>query len=189
VHRETEFGLIPTVDSDRRNGMLKVVNHLVELGHKKIAFMGGYNEEGDCATLLSGFMAGMEMAGLAVRKEFVLDGRYCIEGGYNQTLALLKSSLQPTAIACANDFMACGALRAIKGRGLSVPHDIAVTGFDNSKLAQYSTPSLTSVDLCVADVGSTVANTIAAMLKKESVPAMQVYPTRLVKRESTLGSL
>lgn len=187
VHRETEFGLIPTVDSDRRSGMLNVVEHLVGLGHKEIAFLGGYIVEGDCATLLSAFTTGLEVHGLAVPDRYILDGKYSIEGGYEQVMQLLSKGAQPTAIACANDLMACGALRAVSQSGLSAPTDIAITGFDNSRLAPYSNPPLTSVDLCVTDVGNTVAHTIAAMIKKESVPAMQVYPTKLVPRESTLG--
>ncbi len=188
VHRETQFGFIPTIDSDRKNGMVKIIHHLAELGHRDIAFIGGYNEEGDCATLLSGFTEALQDLGLPVRQEWIMDGHYSMQGGFDQMQRLLELSRRPTAVACANDIMACGALRAVSKAGLKVPDDIALTGFDNSEVSRYTTPSLTTVDMCLADVGRTAAQTILTMLKNQSVPAVQIYPAEIIVRESTVKS-
>lgn len=185
VHREAQFGLIPTIDSDRKMGITRIVDHLVEKGHGKIAFMGGYNELGDCEKLLSGFLEQMKHHGLEVPKQDILDGQYTLQGGYKETHQRLLASFLPSAICCANDQMAVGVLRALHEKKLQVPKDIAVTGFDDSEMARYSIPTLTSVNLNTSGVGLTVAKTLIALLKDEPVPAFQVYPTRLMVREST----
>jgi DNA-binding LacI/PurR family transcriptional regulator len=109
-----------------------------------------------------------------------------LEGGRHAAYELLSSSERPTAIVCVNDFMAVGVLRYLRERGVRVPHEMSVTGFDNIRLAEFSSPSLTTVHIPRDRIGHIAFERLvpAEMKSKASARELLIDP-ELVVREST----
>ncbi|MCW2131545.1 LacI family DNA-binding transcriptional regulator [Arthrobacter sp. VKM Ac-2550] len=151
-------------NDDEAGGRL-AAEHLLELGHRRIGHLTG---TGGAAThRRSGFSAACDSAGIGFRMQGEGHGT-TEEDGYQAALALLADYPGATAIFAANDTMAVGALAAIKGRGLSVPHDISVIGYDNSPLAQSRYLDLTSIDGKSEEIGVLTAQALLARIDDPS---------------------
>jgi LacI family transcriptional regulator len=174
------------VSIDYGNGIHQAVDHLVELGHSRMAFISGPLELHSARTRRQAFVDGMREHGLKPEPRLIREGTHTAEGGEKAMTALLKLKRLPTAVVCSNDWTAIGALHAITHAGLRVPADISVVGFDDIPLVSYTTPALTSVRMSAAAVGATAFNAIFSLIGGER-PEGAVYqvPTRLVAREST----
>ena len=164
-----------------RRGMGKLIAYLHSLGHRRVGFVGRHTTLGP----------------INERQRAVLDavGRYSdlrvetaadedtLEGGRRAAGMVLAANPAITAVICANDLMALGTLRALRDRGLRVPHDISVTGFDNIKLAQFSDPPLTSVHISREDIGRIICDCLfgpTTLMEREFV-----IDPELVLRDST----
>lgn len=134
---------------DNTAGMQAAVGHLISLGHQRIAYLGGPDrpelQNAPSRERLDGYMQAMLGAGLNVPSSHISSGDFEFHSGYAMAKQLLSLTPRPTALACANDLMALGALRYAAEAGLRVPHDLSVTGFDDIAAAQYCTPALTTV--------------------------------------------
>jgi LacI family transcriptional regulator len=138
----TEFSWI---DVDSAYGVEISIDHLVELGHHKIGYLSPPSEQYLAQQRWSGFEQGLKKQGLTTNMNYIFEGDFTEKSGQLGTHYLLDLPDPPTAIVCANDRMAFGAIRAIQSRNLSVGQDISVVGFDDITLAQYIQPSLTTV--------------------------------------------
>jgi LacI family transcriptional regulator len=148
-------GTITNIAVDYRKGMEKVVEYLHTLGHQRMAFIGHHATLGPINERQKTFEE------IVVRYtppvEFRTSvGSDSLEGGQEAARELLRSGFQPTAIVCVNDFMAIGVLRELRERGLRVPRDVSVTGFDNIRLSQFCSPALTTVHIPREQIGATV---------------------------------
>ena len=164
------------------------VQHLINLGHERIAMISGDpNEPQDFTVALrrrEGYHSALEAAGLRVRRELEAHGTFSIEGGDDATVRLLGRRSLPTAIFAECDEMAFGALRALRRVGLRVPADVSLIGFDDHPMAQYF--ELTTISQDVWDQGCHIANSWFAVARPGDVPAVQLRaPTRLVLRGTT----
>jgi DNA-binding LacI/PurR family transcriptional regulator len=168
------------VNDDEAGGALPV-DHLVELGHKRIAHIAGVGAGGPPRR--AGFEAAMKRHKL---KPIVVEGDFTDEGGYEGARALLESKQRPTAIFACNDLAALGALTAIEEAGLSVPGDISLAGYDNTYLARVRHISLTSVDQPRTEMGRLAVQAITERRERPDAAARvrQVAP-HLVARSST----
>ena len=143
---------LANIVSDDRIGAYRLVAHLVAQGHKRIAMIEGREGFMSSELRMQGYADAMRDSDLRVDERLLRNGSYDVESGYEAMQHLLGIRPQPTAVFCANDDMAVGAIKAIHEAGLGVPHDISVAGFDDSIFAAYTTPALTTVKRPVEQV-------------------------------------
>jgi diguanylate cyclase (GGDEF)-like protein len=144
----------PQVVVDNEGGIRQVVEHLVGHGHRSIAFIAGYEQDtGDSAVRLNAYRKGVREFGLDEDLRLVEYGRHWDRGGYHAMQRLLRSGAKFTAVMCSNDHSAMGAMQALQEAGLSIPGDVAVTGFDDVLEAQSQVPPLTSVHFPLFETG------------------------------------
>lgn len=170
---------------DNEDGSSRATNHLVALGHRRIAFIGDRFGCQSDTERFSGYRSALDLAYVPFLPEYVTHGNGKPEGGQAAMATLLAASPAPTAVVCYNDMTALGALRAIAAHGLRVPGDISVTGFDDLFVAQYSAPPLTTVRQPMREMGRLAFETLTKLLAGfESQPIIKV-PGELIVREST----
>ena len=172
---------ITNIRVDYRGGMAKLTSYLYSLGHRRVGYIGHHATLGPINERIQSLRdATGKYPGLEVDMATDAD---TLEGGRQAARVLLARSPRPTALVCVNDVMAVGALREARTRGLRVPEDLSVTGFDNVTLAQFSVPALTTVHIPREQIG----RTICACLMRDDVPREQefVVEPELVVRDST----
>jgi DNA-binding LacI/PurR family transcriptional regulator len=174
------------VSIDYAHGIRQGVEHLIELGHRRIAFISGPLDLHSARTRRNAFLGVMREHGRPADKRLVREGTHTAEGGQKAMAALLRQSRIPTAVVCSNDWTAIGALHAILEAGLRVPEDISLVGFDDVPLASYTNPTLTSVRMSASEVGSRAFEALFRLMRPDRLEG-HVYqvPTTLIVREST----
>ena len=169
---------------DDRQGAMLAVRHLLELGHRRIAFINGSENHPDAIERLGGYTRALEEAGVGFDPKLVAVGDWHEEGGLRATLELLESKASFTALFCVNDQTAYGALLGLYRKGLAVPGDVSVVGFDDLPTSPYRVPPLTSVRQSIGLLGEQSAQAILQLLG-DSRPRLVPPPVELVVREST----
>jgi LacI family transcriptional regulator len=169
---------------DDREGAMLAVRHLLELGHRRIAFITGSEEHPDAIERLAGYRKALEEAGIGFDPKLVAVGDWHEEGGLRATLELLDSKTPFTALFCVNDQTAYGALLGLFRRNLSVPRDVSLVGFDDLPSSAYRVPPLTSVRQAIGTLGEQSAQAILQLLSGTR-PRSSPPPVELVVREST----
>ncbi len=173
------------VDVDNIHGALLVMEHLIALGHKKIAYISKPTLQSSQDRLV-GYRTAIEKYNLPYHEEWVLTARTSsVQSGFDCTYELLQKSEKPTAIFLANDMMAIGAINAIIKLGLQVPKDISVVGFDDVPLASYITPSLTTVRQPTFEKGVRAADALINSLETSERQSSVILGLELVIRAST----
>lgn len=158
---------------------------LVELGHRRIAYLGdrfGYQSDSE---RFAGYREALDCAGLPFAPELVSHGDGRPEGGYEAMKKLLALPDPPTAVFCYNDMSALGALKAIREAGLRVPRDISVVGFDDLFVAEYAEPPLTTVRQPRRQMGRLAAEILLKLIEGEQADEIIRVPGELVLRQST----
>lgn len=145
LDREMEgFGCLRTSSEEAQ---FKIVEHLiVEHGCKDIVYIRGPHNYKEADKRFGGFCAALEKYGIPYQEDHVFTGMFSLESGMKAVMEMEQAGISPQAIVCANDAMAIGVLEYYKRKGVRVPEDILLTGFDNSETAKYSSPSITSID-------------------------------------------
>ena len=171
---------------DYGNGVRQAVDHLADLGHRRIAFISGPLQLHSARTRLQAFREAMRARGLDPEKKLIREGTHTAEGGRDAMTALLRPSHRPTAVISSNDWTAIGALNAVAAAGLRVPQDISLVGFDDIPLASYTNPPLTTVRMSASDVGTVAFRALFGLISGERIEG-DVYqiPTQLVARGSS----
>jgi DNA-binding LacI/PurR family transcriptional regulator len=171
-----------TVDWEKP--MRKTVEYLYSLGHRRMAFVGHHTALASLQARRQAFLNALEHYSHSV--EFATEADVdSPEGGRMATRHLLASGFEPTAILCVNDFMAIGALRELQSRGLSVPGDVSVTGFDNINLSEFTNPPLTTVNVPRERIGKLVFEALVPQeSRRVSSHEIVVHP-EVVIRDST----
>lgn len=186
-------GDVSFVDGDNVGGSRAAVHHLISLGHTRIACLTG--EGGLAATKqrLEGYLQALTAANLRVEQRWIVDGQSTKRGGRRAMEKLLGRGLVgdgPAAVFAGNDLMAVGALRAVKERGLRVPTDVSIVGFDGIPTAEMVEPALTTVQQPIYKFGRRLADVLLTQLGEatdgEKGDAQQlIVPGRLVVRGTT----
>jgi len=169
---------------DDRQGAMLAVSHLLELGHRRIAFINGSENHPDAIERMGGYRKALEEAGIDFDPKLVAVGDWHEEGGLRATLELLESKATFTALFCVNDQTAHGALLGLFRKGFSVPGDVSVVGFDDLPSSAYRVPPLTSVCQSVGTLGEQSAQAMLDLLAGNR-PRLTPPPVELVVREST----
>lgn len=169
---------------DDRRGALLATRHLLELGHRHIAFIAGSENHPDALERLAGYTAALQEAGIPFDPRLVVIGDWHEEGGMRATTQLLAAGLEFTAIFCVNDQTAHGAYLALFRQGLSVPKDISVVGFDDLPSSSFSLPPLTCVRQSVRVLGERAADAVLSLIAGKR-PRVESPPVEMVVRDST----
>lgn len=146
---------IRSVGTTNWQGCLTATRHLIELGHRRIAIIGGPEHLWSSRARLAGYRAALEAAGLPAAGELIRRDDFCTEGGRRQARELLALPQPPTAIVAGNDPQAFGVLQALGERGLRAPGDLSVVGFDDVPVASWATPALTTIRQPLAAMAAT----------------------------------
>ncbi|WP_059041888.1 LacI family DNA-binding transcriptional regulator [Paenibacillus rubinfantis] len=183
-------GIVNFVSNDRE-GAYELTRYLVEQGHTRIGLVEGIAGYKSTQERKEGYLRAMTTAGLEVREEWLIEGRYDVESGYLAMSRLMALSLEerPTAVFCCNDDMAIGAMKAAAEAGLQIPADVSVVGFDDIGFSHYTNPPLTTVQRPIEQLSRMGARKILELIEEPSaVGELVLLDTRLVCRES-VGTL
>lgn len=181
------FSDIPSVDVDNMQGAYTAVKHLIDLGHRRIGHISNapfsYTSGRD---RLSGYQAALNEAGIAYDDDLVHAGAFTDMSSYAPMERLIDLQDPPTAVFVGSDLVALGAVQAIHDRGMRIPDDISVIGFDNLLIGKYLQPPLTTIHLPAYDLGRRAGEMILASIRGETFQTLrELLPTELVIRQST----
>jgi LacI family transcriptional regulator len=177
---------IPAVSAAHTSGADQAMRHLLELGHRRIAQITGPRGWVATEDRRRGYRAALAAAGILPDPALEIEAEPEIRPGREAALQLLDLSDRPTAIFAFNDNIAIGAIQAARARGLRVPEDISIVGFDDVEHATIVTPALTTVRQPLAEMGRTAVSLLNRLLERQHFETLHVeLATRLVVREST----
>jgi DNA-binding LacI/PurR family transcriptional regulator len=178
---------VPGVCVDEQVAGYLATRHLLDLGHTRIGLVAGPVRSVPARSKIAGWQAALDEAGVPGDPGLIAHVGYGAAGGAEGTARLLGSS-RPTGVVCASDVMAFGAMGEARRRGLSVPRDLSVVGFDDIPLAAYATPALTTLAQPIAEMARVAIDGLVAELEGAaagSVPHSRVFRPHLVVRDST----
>ena len=173
-----------TLNFDNFEGGRLATHHLIQLGHRRIAFISGDGEHPDATERLRGYRAALESAGIVFDRALVVPGEYHELSGMLAVDRLLEADRRFTAIFAANDQMATGAALGLQRRSLRVPEDVSIVGFDDLPTSSFAIPPLSSVHQPAYELGRLAASAMLQLLANAK-PTAQVPAPRLVARESS----
>src|SRR4030042_3219070 len=177
------------VEVNRQGGMVELVNHLVEHGFRRVAYLGGAPELKIQADQYDGYRQGLERANIPYDPKLVMAGDLTSSGGYLATKRMLSIPDPPDAIVCINDETAFGVLHAATELGFQIGLDLAVAGFDGVLASRYTEPPLTTLDIRVYDIARQLVKMLVTEIEGQSLPERRVVLQRkLLIRESTDGN-
>jgi LacI family repressor for deo operon, udp, cdd, tsx, nupC, and nupG len=180
-----EGSTIPTVSIDNISGARKATEYLISLGHKKIGIITGPLNVVLGRDRLKGFTQAMARHDLPVEPFLVQEGNFTYDSGYNMMMKFLALSKPPTAVFAANDEMAFGAVKAVKNRGLRVPEDISVIGFDDIEFSAIFDPPLTTISQPTFEIGTTAMELLLKLMNADEIRRNQyILEDTLIERQS-----
>jgi LacI family transcriptional regulator len=179
---------VSTILLDYKSGIHAAVNHLVGLGHQKIAFLAGPHKLHSAITRENDYRTAMDAAGLPIEMKWVVECDHTAKGGVAGFGQLQALATPPTAILCSNDMTAVGVLRAAYMAGLHVPQDLSVVGLDDIDFAEFTQPPLTTIRLSRSDLAHAAFEALRLQAEEPGNPDIQrefLVSTSLVVRSST----
>ena len=187
VERKIEGINCDSVITHSYDSISQIIDHLVGLGHKKIAYIGREKELLHSRIRFDGFKECIRKNNLDFNEEYIIYGNsFKFRNGYEDMLKLLELKDKPTAVLVFNDVLAIGAMQAIKDKGYKIPEDFSVVGFDNIEISNYTEPPLTSITTNKEEVAKVAFNLLINKISKKSVRKKNVFiRTEVVMRKST----
>jgi LacI family transcriptional regulator len=185
--RPIELAEHDSVAIDNSDGIVRALDYLVAHGHRKIGHVRGPLDTVSGMERFAGFVAGLDLNGVALRDEWIWDGDFTAAAGWRCGAQLMDSADRPTAVVCANDLMAIGLLQAVQQRGWRVPTDLSVIGFDDIEASRWSFPALTTVSQQTRRLVDAAAELMTARVgapRTDDVPVTLTVQARLVPRAS-----
>lgn len=174
-----------TVGATNWRGGVQATEHLLGLGHTRIAFVGAPEVSRPGEERQAGFRRAMEAAGVPIDPKLIVSGTFQYHDGLHAATRLLATPNRPTAIFAGCDAVALGVFEAAHRAGLRIPEDLSVIGFDNSLAAQCATPQLTTINQPIAEMGRLAMRTALAAVTGEMVDPPMELATTLITRGST----
>jgi len=176
---------VTSVGSTNFAGGMAATQHLLSLGHRRIAYVGGPPTSGCNQARMSGFRSAMEAVGAPVPPDYIWLSDFLYDDGLTGGAALLDLADRPSAIFAGSDEAALGVLEAARARGLRVPEDLSVVGFDDTQIARLASPPLTTVKQPLRDMGAVALRTALQLAAGEKVASHHVeLATTLIVRGS-----
>ncbi len=181
-------GMVNAVGINNYSAVELAVDHLVNIGRKRIAVINGGMMSVDGVERFEGFKKALEKHDIEFDKRLVGEGNFFYNEAYEEMKRILCLNMEkPDAVFCANDLMAIAAINAIRDRGLKIPEDIAVVGFDDLEAGKYFTPALTTIRLPQQDIGGKAIDLLLKIINdpKRSVEDISLE-SKLIVRESSI---
>ena len=176
---------VPSVGTKNRQGAYDATRYLIELGHHRIGFITGDMALGCALDRLEGYRQALSEAGLPLAPELIQEGDFLQPGGYICANTLLDLEHPPTAIFASNDVSAFGAMEAVRQRGLRIPEDCSILGFDDIPQAALAYPALTTVRQPLTELGSVAAQLLLTYIENPDAAVQRIeLPTELISRQS-----
>jgi LacI family transcriptional regulator len=173
---------------DYAEGIKQAVLHLVELGHRDIAFVSGPEHLRSARRRLEAFRQTLREV-LPAEKERIFRGDFKVEGGKAAAAEILAEKRLPTAVIAANDLMAFGAISEFRAAGVNVPRDVSIVGFDDITFASLTEPALTTVNLPRRELGQKAVEALLATGANSAQPGVEfAISTQLIVRQTTAGA-
>ncbi|OEF23189.1 substrate-binding domain-containing protein [Vibrio rumoiensis] len=174
-------------DNSYKGGYL-ATQYLIDNGHTNIGCITGPLHRNQASSRFNGFIQALQDAKIDVNNDWIIEGNFECDGGYDAYQTLKTNGTLPTALFVCNDMMAMGLINAATEDGLTIPSDLSVIGYDDIHLAKYITPSLTTIHQPKHQLGKTAVDTLLARLEKPQAPqqVIQLEPT-LVIRHSVIA--
>ncbi len=187
VDRSVPVADVDMIRGDSGGGAHMLTQHLLDLGHTRIMMLTGPRDVSTSYERVTGFQQALQEAGLAPERDHVIWGEYTLESGRKMTKQVLASDPRPTAIFAANNFIAIGALRAMRDAGLQVPEDISLVSFDDLPEALSAEPFFTNVAQPTYDMGFQAAQLLIARMSGDDSESFRsiLLPTELIVRQSS----
>lgn len=188
VDREVALEYADVVLLDNEAAGYQATNHLIRLGHKRIACITGPNDLTPSMLRVEGYKKALSEARILIKPSYILAGDFLFKGGENAMSNLLELDPRPSAVFVLNDMMAIGAITAIRKAGLNVPHDLSVIGFDDIEMAAAVTPALTTIAQPIEDIARISSSLLIEKIKSKIQSAENqriVLEAELIVREST----
>lgn len=185
INRYIEDNEVVNIMSDDTTGAYDAVTYFIKNNHKKIALIEGNKEFASSRYRKKGYLKALEDNNIPINEQFILSGKYNLESGYENMKKLLQLDNKPTAVFCSNDDIGVGAMKAISEKGLRVPDDISIIGFDDSKFCNYVKPTLTSVKKDSLTMSEYGGKNLLNIINNKEVNKDKVYiQSKLVIRQS-----
>lgn len=185
INPKDKFDIIETND---KGGFESAMNLLFKYGHEKIAYICGPMESQSSRSRIKTYRDSMERMGFVVDESLICGTNYNWYGGYCAMMDLLSRGNKPTAVMCANDLIALGAMRALREKKINVPRDMSVIGYDDIDQASYSLPSLTTVHQLIYEMGATSVDMLMQRInegKNENAKKINIcFDAQLIERET-----
>ncbi|GAB2517548.1 LacI family DNA-binding transcriptional regulator [Paramicrobacterium agarici] len=183
---DTKDSRVVSIGATNWEGGRTATEHLITLGHRRIAWIGGLSGSIPSIERRHGYASAMQGARLTIDESLIVSGDYTFQTGYENALPLLSRAHPPSGFVCGNDEIALGVIQAAREAGLGVPHDVSVVGFDDTPAARRATPQLTTVNQPLAGMGAMAVETVLSLSRGATPPSMHIQlATSLVVREST----
>ncbi|MFD2612451.1 LacI family DNA-binding transcriptional regulator [Paenibacillus gansuensis] len=179
---------IPSVAIDNTAAAQMVTQHLIDSGHRRIAFINGPEHIIICRDRKLGYLKALQDNGLAVDQHIIMDGEYKMDTAASCAQQLVTRSSRPTAILAANDTMAVGVVKALQCNGFQIPEDVAVAGFDNNPFSTVIEPNVTTVEQPIYTMGAETVHLLLTCFTTEIQkiePRRRILETRLLVRRSS----
>lgn len=173
-----------TVLVNDKHGAVEITQHLINLGHKHIAFLSGDHQHASTKERLHGFKQAIESNNLTVNEDWVLDGRYSFESGVEGANKLIAMKNRPSAIVACNDEIAAGALFAARLAGLDIPKDLSIVGFEDSPFSRQTWPKLTTVHQPNIEIAQIATQLLIDKRKDQGKETFKVFTPTPVIRDS-----
>jgi LacI family transcriptional regulator len=183
---ESQPGAFPAVTADNYQGARAAVQHLADLGHRRIGFITGNERLASARDRHRAYADAVGELGLDADPDLVAAADFMQKGGFEAARRLIALPRPPTAIFAANDMSALGALTALRKAGFGVPDDVSLIGFDDTALAAHLHPALTTIRQPLSQIARAATNLLLAMMAGiEPATLLTELPTQLVVRETT----
>ena len=183
---EPDLPKLDTISMDNERGAYLATQHLILLGHRRIGFIGGPDNVSTGYDRKSGFLAALRVHKIKADKNLMLSGNYLMESGYEEGNKMLKLPKPPSAVFAANDHMAVGFMTSAYEKGLSVPDDIAVVGFDDIDIAALPSIDLTTISQKKKEMGPLAVKRLIEKIegKNDEIAMRVMLEPRLIVRKS-----
>ena len=179
-------GRLPCVGVDNRTAGERITRYLLDLGHREFAVISGVTAGNERAQeRLRGVREALDSHGIILAAHRLVEKPYTLDGGREGLLEVIDAAGGPTAVICGNDALAIGALAECHERGITVPGELSITGFDDREIAAVVTPGLTTVHFPAAELGALAAQHLLARLGGREIALRTELPVELVVRGST----
>jgi LacI family transcriptional regulator len=187
LHRSPPAGLpIPKVMFENRQGAFEIVNHLIEIGRKRIVYLKGPEGNEDSRQREMGYRQALQNAGIEEDESLIGRGGFAANQAADAIRQLLLDGVEFDAVFCGDDTASIGVMDALRENGLSIPENVALVGFNDDYMSQYITPALTTVRAPIHRSGFEAAQKLLDLIEGKPVEMHSELKTELIIRESTI---